>query len=163
MAAPYSVRTQAGAGWSMNDRKRCGWASIDADPVMRAYHDREWGVPAHDDQKHFEFLLLEGAQAGLSWSTILHRREGYARAFRQFDPRKVAHYDARRVTQLMHDPGSFEIASRSSLRSATPGVPRSPGRVREFRHVCVEVCRGKTAPESMGRPPKNSANLQGIG
>jgi DNA-3-methyladenine glycosylase I len=83
---------------------------------MRAYHDHEWGVPAHDDQKQFELLLLEGAQAGLSWSTILHRRAGYARAFRQFDPRKVARFDAKRVTQLMDDPGI--IRNRLKIESA---------------------------------------------
>lgn len=100
----------------MNGRSRCGWGSIDADPIMRAYHDNEWGVPVHDDQKQFEFLLLESAQAGLSWSTILHRRAGYASAFRQFDPRKVARYDAKRITQLMHDPGI--IRNRLKIESA---------------------------------------------
>jgi DNA-3-methyladenine glycosylase I len=100
----------------MDDRNRCGWGSIDADPVMRAYHDHEWGVPVHDDQRHFEFLLLEGAQAGLSWSTILHRRAGYARAFRQFDPQKVARFDAKRIAQLTHDPGI--IRNRLKIESA---------------------------------------------
>jgi len=100
----------------MNDRIRCEWGSIYADPVMRAYHDHEWGVPVHDDQKQFEFLLLEGAQAGLSWSTILHRRAGYARAFREFDPKKVARFDAKRITQLMGDPGI--IRNRLKIESA---------------------------------------------
>ena len=71
--------------------RRCAWASGD-DPLMQAYHDREWGVPIHDDRRHFEFLVLEGAQAGLSWSTILRKRAGYARAFAGFDPAKVARY-----------------------------------------------------------------------
>jgi DNA-3-methyladenine glycosylase I len=104
----------------MDDRNRCGWASSDADPVMRAYHDHEWGVPAHDDQKQFEFLVLEGAQAGLSWSTILHRRAGYARAFRQFDPKKVARFDAKRITQLTHDPGIIRnrLKIESTVRNA---------------------------------------------
>jgi DNA-3-methyladenine glycosylase I len=100
----------------MDDRMRCSWGSIDADPIMRVYHDREWGVPVHDDQKHFEFLLLEGAQAGLSWSTILHRRAGYAKAFRQFDPTKIARFDAERITQLMLDPGI--IRNRLKIESA---------------------------------------------
>lgn len=69
--------------------KRCHWVSLD-NPIYVAYHDNEWGVPVHDDQKHFEMLLLEGAQAGLSWETILKRRENYRRAFQQFDPAKVA-------------------------------------------------------------------------
>jgi DNA-3-methyladenine glycosylase I len=100
----------------MQDRNRCGWGSIDADPAMRAYHDQEWGIPVHDDRKHFEFLVLEGAQAGLSWSTILHRRTGYARAFRQFDPKKVARFDARRIAQLVRDPGI--IRNRLKIESA---------------------------------------------
>lgn len=72
---------------------------------MIAYHDREWGVPVHDDRLLFEFLILEGAQAGLSWSTILNKRENYRRAFGNFDPRKVAKYDARKIKTLLADPG----------------------------------------------------------
>ena len=68
-------------------KTRCEWVKAD-DPLMLDYHDREWGVPVHDDRKHFEFLVLEAAQAGLSWSTILKRREGYRRAFADFDPQK---------------------------------------------------------------------------
>src|SRR6266508_3706867 len=70
---------------------RCAWASGD-NPLMIEYHDREWGVPVHDDRKHFEFLVLEAAQAGLSWAIVLSKREGYRRAFGQFDPRRVARY-----------------------------------------------------------------------
>lgn len=72
---------------------------------MQAYHDEEWGVPAHDDRLLFEFLTLEGAQAGLSWSTILRKREAYRKAFAGFDPRKVARFDAARIERLMHDAG----------------------------------------------------------
>jgi len=72
--------------------------------LMREYHDREWGVPVHDDRKHFEFLVLEGAQAGLSWSTVLNKREGYRRAFSGFDPAKVARYNERRMHSLLSDP-----------------------------------------------------------
>lgn len=72
---------------------------------MVAYHDHEWGVPVHDDRKLFEFLVLEGAQAGLSWRTILNRREGYRRAFAGFDPAEVARFRARDVTRLLADPG----------------------------------------------------------
>ena len=75
---------------------RCGWAKGD---LYIAYHDKEWGVPVHDDRTLFEFLILEGAQAGLSWSTILNKRENYRRAFDKFDPRKVAKYDARKVAK----------------------------------------------------------------
>jgi DNA-3-methyladenine glycosylase I len=74
------------------------------DPLMREYHDREWGLPVHDDRKHFEFLILEGAQAGLSWSTILNKREGYRRAFSGFDPEKVARYTKGRILALLKDP-----------------------------------------------------------
>ena len=83
--------------------KRCAWVS-GADALMLEYHDREWGVPVHDDRKHFEFLVLEGAQAGLSWSTILKRREGYAQAFDDFDPEKVARYTEKRIEKLVLDP-----------------------------------------------------------
>jgi DNA-3-methyladenine glycosylase I len=73
-------------------------------PVYLAYHDEEWGVPVHDDRRLFEMLVLEGAQAGLSWSTILNKREGYRRAFAGFDPAKVARFDARKVDRLLADP-----------------------------------------------------------
>jgi DNA-3-methyladenine glycosylase I len=85
------------------ERVRCGWAS--ADPLYRAYHDREWGVPLHDDRRLFELLCLEGAQAGLAWITILRKRAGYRRAFDRFDPRKVAGYRAPKVRSLLADPG----------------------------------------------------------
>lgn len=82
-------------------QQRCPWA--DGSPRYADYHDREWGVPVHDDDVFFEFLLLEGAQAGLSWSTILNKREGYRAAFAAFDPAKVARFDARRVARLLAD------------------------------------------------------------
>jgi len=83
--------------------KRCEWAGTD--PLYNAYHDREWGVPLHDDQLLFEFLSLEGAQAGLSWLTILKKRDNYRTAFAEFDPRKVARFDRRRIEKLLLDPG----------------------------------------------------------
>jgi DNA-3-methyladenine glycosylase I len=96
-------------------RKRCGWVRSD-DELMREYHDREWGVPVHDDQKHFEFLVLEGAQAGLSWSTVLRKRDAYRRAFSDFDPRKVARYTDDRIEKLLSDPGI--IRNRLKIASA---------------------------------------------
>ena len=84
-------------------RRACAWAGDD--PLMRAYHDEEWGVPVHDDRRFFEFLVLEGAQAGLSWSTILRKRENYREAFAGFDPARVARFDARRRTALLKNPG----------------------------------------------------------
>jgi len=83
--------------------RRCPWAGDD--PAMIAYHDNEWGVPVHDDRTLFEFLVLEGAQAGLSWSTILHKREGYRAAFADFDAARVARFGARDVARLMNDAG----------------------------------------------------------
>ena len=83
---------------------RCLWAT-DTDELSVAYHDQEWGVPLRDDRMLFEFIILEGAQAGLSWSTILKKRENYRRAFDHFDPHKIARYDSRKVKQLLADPG----------------------------------------------------------
>ena len=81
---------------------RCGWATTES---MIAYHDKEWGVPVHDDLLLFEFLILEGAQAGLSWSTILNKRDNYRKAFDNFDAEKIARYDARKIKKLLADAG----------------------------------------------------------
>lgn len=85
-----------------DSRPRCSWGTT---PQMIAYHDGEWGVPQHDDRVLFEFLILEGAQAGLSWSTILAKREAYRRAFSNFNPKSIAHYDANKTKQLMSNAG----------------------------------------------------------
>jgi DNA-3-methyladenine glycosylase I len=82
---------------------RCGWVSDD--PLYLAYHDEEWGVPVHDDRKLFEMLILEGAQAGLSWITILRRRESYRQAFDGFDPERIARYTPKKIEKLLEDPG----------------------------------------------------------
>src|SRR3954468_19729567 len=92
---------------------RCHWARTD---LSEAYHDREWGVPVHDDRTLFEFLILEGAQAGLSWETILRKRENYRRAFDNFDPKKVARYDGRKIEKLLQDEGI--IRNRLKIASA---------------------------------------------
>ena len=84
-------------------KRRCHWAEGHEDYYVK-YHDEEWGVPVHDDRKHFEFLILEGAQAGLSWATILKRREGYRKAFADFDPQVVATYDEDTIQQLLLNP-----------------------------------------------------------
>jgi len=94
---------------------RCTWVSSD-NPLMLEYHDREWGVPVHDDRKHFEFLVLEAAQAGLSWSIVLKKREGYRRAFSQFDPQKVARYTQNRIHKLTADPSI--IRNRMKIEAA---------------------------------------------
>ncbi len=95
-------------------KTRCGW--VGAKPHFITYHDREWGVPIHDDRKHFEMLLLEGAQAGLTWETILLRREGYRRAFASFDPKKVARFTAKKQAELLANPGI--IRNRLKVDSA---------------------------------------------
>lgn len=92
---------------------RCKWAQKD---IFHAYHDREWGVPVHDDRLHFEFLVLEGAQAGLSWETILKKRDGYRKAFDNFDPNKVARYEEEKIEKLLADPAI--VRNRLKVRSA---------------------------------------------
>jgi DNA-3-methyladenine glycosylase I len=83
--------------------KRCSWVKVD-DPLLLDYHDREWGVPVHSDPKHFEVLVLSGAQAGLNWSLVLKKREGYRRAFDGFDPESVARYSEKQTRTLLADP-----------------------------------------------------------
>ncbi len=94
---------------------RCKWAEGVSLDYIR-YHDEEWGVPVHDDRVQFEFLILEGAQAGLSWSTILNKRAGYRKAFAQFDPEKVARFTDRRIERLLQDPGI--VRNRLKVQSA---------------------------------------------
>ena len=94
-------------------RRRCAWART---PLGIAYHDREWGVPVRDDRLLFEFLVLEGAQAGLSWETILGKRDHYRRVFDRFDPARVARYDARKVRALLADPGI--VRNRAKVAAA---------------------------------------------
>ena len=99
--------------------RRCAWART---AVSIAYHDTEWGVPQHDDRVLFEFLVLEGAQAGLSWETILEKRGGYRRAFSRFDPEKVARYDRERVERLVVDAGI--VRNRLKIESAVGNARR---------------------------------------
>src|SRR5215475_51958 len=89
----------------MADKKRCAWASGLTDPDYIKYHDEEWGRPVHDDRHLFEMLILEGAQAGLSWATILRKRPNYRKAFASFDPKKVSRFEAKRRAALMQDSG----------------------------------------------------------
>ena len=96
-----------------DDRPRCHWAT---GPWNTPYHDIEWGVPVHDDRTHFEFLVLEGAQAGLSWLTILKKREGYRRLFAEFDAEKVARFTPKRIEKILLDPGI--IRNRAKVEAA---------------------------------------------
>jgi len=98
----------------MEERSRCSWAGTD--PLYVAYHDEEWGVPTHDDRRLFEMLLLEGAQAGLSWSTILRKRQAYRDAFDGFDPERIARYDDARIAMLLQNPGI--VRNRLKLQAA---------------------------------------------
>jgi len=95
------------------ERHRCAWATT---PLGIAYHDREWGVPVHDDRVLFEFLILEGAQAGLSWETILQKRENYRKAFAGFDAKKISRFSPRKLQSLMHDAGI--VRNRLKIQSA---------------------------------------------
>jgi DNA-3-methyladenine glycosylase I len=94
--------------------RRCAWCGTD--PLYVSYHDTEWGVPVHDDRRLFEFLVLEGAQAGLSWLTILRKRQAYREAFDRFDPGKVARYDGRKVRSLLQNPGI--VRNRQKIEAA---------------------------------------------
>ena len=98
----------------MTARTRCGW--VNEDPLYLAYHDEEWGVPLYCDRRLFEMLVLEGAQAGLSWYTILKKREAYRRAFDGFDPERVARYDEKKVASLLQDAGI--VRNRLKIRAA---------------------------------------------
>jgi DNA-3-methyladenine glycosylase I len=116
------------------NRRRCAWAG--SDPLYVRYHDEEWGVPLHDDRALFEFLVLEGAQAGLSWLTILKKRENYRHAFAGFDPQRVARFDARDVARLLDDPGivrnRLKIAAAIGNARAVVQVQESEGSLDRF-------------------------------
>jgi DNA-3-methyladenine glycosylase I len=126
--------------------KRCAWAESDINIV---YHDEEWGVPLHEDCKLFEFLILEGAQAGLSWTTILKKRENYRKAFDGFDPRKVSKYDQRRVRKLLKNAGivrnRLKIASTIQNAKAFLGVQKEFG---SFDKYVWQFVGGKTRVNS---------------
>lgn len=110
--------------------RRCPWPSLAQDALYREYHDREWGRPVHDERRLFEFLILEGAQAGLSWATILHKRENYRRAFRGFDPRKVARFTRRDISRLMRAEGI--VRNRLKLEAAVANARAFVAVQREF-------------------------------
>ena len=138
---------------------RCPWATIE--PTI-AYHDEEWGVPVHDDRKLFEFLILEGAQAGLSWTTILKKRENYRKAFDGFRPEKIARYGTRDVKRLLGDPGivrnRLKIAAQHPEREGAPCAARR----NDFRHLPVELRRRQTEAESLAKDGSGSRAHGGI-
>jgi DNA-3-methyladenine glycosylase I len=112
-ASPAAASGALPAAATPDGRSRCGWPRSE---LALRYHDKEWGVPLRDDRKIFEFLVLDAAQAGLSWEIILRKREGFRAAFDDFDPHKIARYDARRVRKLLADPGI--IRNRLKIESA---------------------------------------------
>jgi DNA-3-methyladenine glycosylase I len=117
-----------------DERVRCGWAGDD--PLYRAYHDEEWGRPSRDDRHLFEMLVLEGAQAGLSWITILRKRENYRKAFDGFDPAKMARYSTRKVESLLRNPGivrnRLKIAGAIASAKAYRDVVKTEGSFHEY-------------------------------
>ena len=126
---------------------RCPWATTEPNIT---YHDEEWGVPVHDDRLLFEFLILEGAQAGLSWTTILNKRDNYRKAFDGFRPEKIARYGARDVKRLLGDAGI--VRNRLKIVAAIENakdIPRRAQRIRDVRRLSVEFRRRQTNPESL--------------
>src|ERR1700730_16778206 len=147
--------------------KRCSWVRVD-DPLMLQYHDCEWGVPVHDDRRHFEFLVLEGAQAGLSWTIVLKKREGYRRAFQGFDPEKVARFSVRRIeklalnTEIIRNRMKIEAAvrnarafskSRKSSEASTPiaGASLTDGQSLTDGRSCDRFLRLRPHPTRSAR------------
>lgn len=140
---------------------RCSWPKSDLDIL---YHDKEWGVPLHDDQALFEFLILEGAQAGLSWATILNKRENYRKAFDRFDANKVAGYDARKVKSLLADAGI--VRNRLKIAAAIQNANAFLAVQKEFRTFDEYIWqfvggkprkRTKTAKAAPDRTPESDA------
>lgn len=110
--------------------RRCDWAALSNNPLMIEYHDKEWGVPVHDDRVLFEFLTLEGAQAGLTWQTILNKRENYRKALHGFDPAKIARYNAKDLQRLLNDSGI--IRNRLKLQATITNATQFLAVGREF-------------------------------
>ena len=130
--------------------KRCGWAKTD---LSIAYHDKEWGVPVHDDRKLFEFLILEGAQAGLSWETILNKRDNYRAAFDQFNPAKIARYSQQETQQLLLNAGiirnRLKIAAAIQNAKAFIAVQKEFGSFDEYLWRFVD---GRAVKRKRGMP-----------
>lgn len=144
----------------MTTNTRCGWAQT---PEMCAYHDTEWGVPTHDDRRHFEFLILEGAQAGLSWSTVLAKREGYRRNFADFDAAKVARFTPARLEKILLDPGIVrnraKVAAAVSNARAFLAVQKEHGSFDTFLWSFVGGKTVKNAWRSLSQvPPRSDAS-----
>jgi DNA-3-methyladenine glycosylase I len=143
--------------------KRCPWATS---PLMIAYHDAEWGVPQHDDRRLFEFLTLEGAQAGLSWETILRKRERYRAVFAQFDPAKVARFTPARVEKLLADPGIVrnraKVLSTIANARAFLKVQREFGSFDAYLWAFVDGKPIDRRPRTMAAVPASDATAEAL-
>jgi DNA-3-methyladenine glycosylase I len=144
--------------------RRCAWAGDD--PLYVRYHDEEWGVPQHDDRRLFEMLILEGAQAGLSWITILRKREAYRQAFDGFDPSKVARYDRRRTARLLENPGIVRnrLKIEGAVRNARAflGVQEEHGSFDEYIWQFVGGRPKRNAWRSMKQVPASTAESDAL-
>ena len=142
---------------------RCAWATNE---LLIRYHDEEWGVPVHDDRTLFEFLVLEGAQAGLSWNTILNKRENYRRAFSGFDPQRVARYDRRKVAQLLRDPGivrnRLKVASAIANAKAFLLVQKEFGSFDRYIWQFVDGRPRRNSPKSLNQLPARTLESDAV-
>lgn len=145
------------------DNIRCAWA---ADPLNALYHDSEWGVPVRDDKKFFEFLILEGAQAGLSWTTILKKRENYRKAFDSFDVKKIAKYDDRKVVSLLLDAGiirnKLKIAATIKNAKAFIEVQKEFGSFAAYIWQFVENKTIKTSLKNLSEYPTKTKEAEAM-
>ncbi len=148
----------------MSTQIRCSWAG--SDPLMMAYHDKEWGVPVHDDRLLFEFLTLEGAQAGLSWQTILNKREGYREAFANFDPARVARFNRTRIESLLKNPAivrnRLKVESTVSNARAVLVVQREFGSLDRFLWDNVGAATKVNRWRQAGQVPASTAQSDAL-
>ncbi len=135
-----------------DDRVRCDWA--DGSDAMRSYHDEEWGVASHDDRHLFEMLILEGAQAGLSWSTVLNKRANYRRAFDRFDPARVARYREAKILKLLEDPGI--IRNKLKVRGTVTNARAFLAVVDEFGSFASYLWPWVDGAPIVGRPVRTA-------
>jgi DNA-3-methyladenine glycosylase I len=146
-------------------KTRCAWCPVD-DPLYVKYHDEEWGVPVHDDRHLFEMLILEGAQAGLSWRTVLGRREGYRKAFDRFDARKVARYDAKKVAALLKDEGvirnRLKVAAAIGNARAFLQVQKEHGSFDRYLWPFVGGKPKRNRLKAGARPPAQTAEAEAM-
>jgi DNA-3-methyladenine glycosylase I len=147
------------------DLTRCQWAPV-SDALYLAYHDEEWGVPSHDERRLFEMLVLEGAQAGLSWSTILRKREGYRAAFAGFDPAIVARFDGSDVERLLADPGivrnRLKVESAIANAAATLAVQEDHGSLGAYLWSFVDGVARQNAWQRLGEIPAETSESKAM-